>query len=389
MQQDLFGGGEDLSKIPKALRDYRFMRFALRDGTGTFTLDLRSGQLVDAGKKVANEELTSAYLIFRDIVENNGAGFRYVARSAMHKEIRRGDVAAAVVWSRLNTTLEGASKTKQYVKSILLEETRNLDLATAFHSVSGKTPEAMVALIASSRKKWELPSTRAGLWDVYMRGYALARNQGGTPTPEEITTAVKSNDALLLFTTLWRCRLGAELSKQLFFDAGLAELRERGFAHVDGIEARKSDVYYVTSTVAEVLGGGWDASANEILGERMDKVPLATPGVIEIPALYAYVYDKHTRPGKREMIKHLRDHHANTPQPGNLDMRWAGTIRGNTWRFAAFKQAGLHGYVDAPWESIRIEDYTWRCTVSADAHFSEKLYGMAGVRVDHKKLLEG
>lgn len=359
--------------------------FTFTDGSRIVVRASDSGHEGDATK----ENIAAAKMIAEDIFFNEGNQFRYVARSAMHKEIRRGNARRAALWARLCSTLEGKSKTKQYLKNIVLEETRNLSLVREFESLAGKSDEVMASSLAASRKKWENPvSVKHDLWRTYCRGYIKARHLDTPPSLAEIEKAVVSNDPAEVYTMLWRCRIAGESHVSMFWSVGFLELQRRADPDVDAVHMRKNDSYYVNTLLAEKLVGQWDPISNDIDPKKLKEGLLFDVTEMEIPPLPAYVYDKHTRPGRRLLTRHLAEHRAGQPQPGGLDLRWAGTVRGTCWRFHAYAQFG-EAYIDTPWEAVSIAPEIWHASVSMEAIYAEDLYRAARVTTDHRRLLAG
>ena len=334
--------------------------------------DGRTGEVDGA---IQLDELKAFTLVARDLLQNEGANFKYIAMSGLQKQIRRGDVRAAVAWQRLLVSIQGASKTKQYLKNILLEETRNLDLVQKWTSVKGLTPEAMCVDITRSRKRWE-PASGHNLYPTYMHARKSVEKQA-PPGVSALEKMLESRDPHTIFAALWLARADGGLVAA-FWDAGMAELYRRGFPYLEALASRRTDVFYATSTLAEALAGLWDLGFNDLLPDRTTAEVQTIPAGKYVPAMHSYLYDKHTRPGKRAIVENLRDHHPNLPQPKKLDLRWAGMGRGVVWRYAAWPVHGV-AMKDATWESVPIDAQTWQHAVDLDIYFNPALHKQAGV----------
>ena len=123
-QFDLFGAlrVEDI-----ALADLDRIRFLTEDPPGFIELDAQRGVVVKPASPPP-KRVRAARAITEDLVKRSGAGFRYVVRSAMHKEVRRGDAQAAVRWAKLMRLIDGDTAVRQYARRILFEETRAVSL---------------------------------------------------------------------------------------------------------------------------------------------------------------------------------------------------------------------------------------------------------------------
>src|ERR1051326_2123516 len=75
----------------------------------------------------------------RDVWMAGQGELRSLVKSCLHKEIRRGDVPAALLWGRGAGHYHGWSWPKTYVRRPLLQEGRSVALCAAWRSLAGTT----------------------------------------------------------------------------------------------------------------------------------------------------------------------------------------------------------------------------------------------------------
>lgn len=109
----------------------------------------------------------------------------FEAISAMHKEVRRGDVEAALYWATVMVPHRGRHGVVGYLRNILFEETRDLGLARYILKVSSKgrsvshiEMQRAVTRFCAAPKKWDLP-WRYDIFIDEMRGYKKLADKFG------------------------------------------------------------------------------------------------------------------------------------------------------------------------------------------------------------------
>jgi hypothetical protein len=311
--------------------------------------------------------------ILTDLVTNGGKSFRYTAKSAMHKEIRRGDLNAAVRWSRWVRACCGESDLKRYLRNIILEESRNIELLTG----SGKaSSDRLVRLLTGSAKKWDLPC-RSGVFARYVAAYKRARGLSKAPDMSEA-----GHDLDWWLTTFWFVRMTENSGVAATFENLLTfEAKARGnwalrlMNHAKRREHSILDAgFYEAKVLVEMFCGKWDESANVAVARECvadkDEVPT-------IPVCEPYVDDNHTAVGARRIAGCLALISPKRPMPDKVDLRWSGLLRGVLWReWAAREFPG--NYLDVGWV-MPVSAEIWENVCEADGFFYEKLYKRAGL----------
>jgi hypothetical protein len=309
-----------------------------------------------------------------DLHEEGAARFRYELASALHKEIRRGDLTAALHWADLRAlaTPDGGEHVKRYARQICGEETRNAKYIWMSLEPSAKLGyRDYVATITQSRKKWELASTWP-LFKAQMRGWKRAKS-GRTKSKwyrrslvPSMRVASETRDAAILHEGFWwACLyLGDErpewdLLDELLANAVSAQCPKiaRPREMIAAFEsATKRCAFEIRLMFIEALCGGWDETMNEPRHHAGELVPVSDGATIR--RFPDYVYDAHVRRRARRVRRWRKSLEPGRESPGRLDLRWSGEMIGVAWRYAAYKQLGA-GYRDAPWEDVGIASADW------------------------------
>jgi hypothetical protein len=363
MQFDLFGALrlDDLS--PATLDQIAFLRDSPPHRVVLSAQDRAPLEPASVDRAV----LRPLQLICRDIVADSGQSVRYVVRSAMHKEVRRGDVISAARWARIMQLIDGEPAVRQYARRLLFEETRDVALALSWRGMRGVSGERMIRALAAAPKKWRLPVLQAAeCGTLRLLSYPDAL-RAPPLTPGEIDRLIDSDDLSLsaAYRLQWRVMLSAEPSVA----AHLREsLRRRAAGGADAVLAAGNEAY-LDEVLLERLCGVIDPTAGEPGPDR--DAPL-DDRVLTLPPRRAYIYDAHTRPGRRRLATHLPELAPGVPMPPGLDLRWSGMARGAAWRACATD-------LTAPWEDVPIPAPLWSAAEQADAFYYEKLYREAGL----------
>lgn len=303
------------------------------------------------------------YAFAKDVV-SGGGGVAYVLKSALHKEIRRGDIARARITSRWLAHILNPSTVKGYCAKVLLEETRNAALYLALSSLRGKETEDVVVKVVSSRKKQDIVARRGSFLD-YCAGYAAACSTKARFGPKD----AKSDNPVDLFTAFWALRLAGTFQESSFRAALIERAVECG-GWPKAVAEGKLYGLYAHKMLIEMLVGRWDESANE----HAPVPPFEDDSdVIVMPD--DYVYDNHTRIGRRRLADAFHKIAPGHPQPPGIDLRWSGLLLGVVWREFAAIQFPYPAYVSTPWEAVKIPDDAWEAASRLDRHFYKRFYG--------------
>ncbi len=144
----------------------------------------------------------------RDIHSEGCKRSRFEIVSALHKEIRRGEVEMALYWADLLSKYSD-DYVRNYIRRIVGEETRNWVLFMRALSPGASTYRDLVAAVAASRKKWEHKNGYR-LFEEQVRSYNR-ETYDGRPWPEvlsRLTRAIAHDDVSELYdawTTLDSC----------------------------------------------------------------------------------------------------------------------------------------------------------------------------------------
>jgi hypothetical protein len=290
---------------------------------------------------------------------------RFEIVSALHKEIRRGDVEVAVYWADLLSKYS-ESYVRNYARRIVGEETRNWTLFTMTLSPAAATHRDLVASVASSRKKWEHPNGYR-FFEEQMRSYNR-ETYDGQPWPEvlaRLTLAVAHDNVSELYDAWTALDSTGQSEAADAMDVVLIAAAESRFPVIAGqpraflesyTKATKQDVWEARLSLVEMIAGAWDASMNEF-PYAAGTVPAFNDGQV-LRRFPPYVYDRHVRQGARRIEEHRDEIAPMKALPEGIDLRWSGQIEGVAWRYAAFAQFGDQ-YRDVPWERVEMTAEYW------------------------------
>lgn len=314
-----------------------------------------------------------------DLCEGGCKEFHYEVASALHKEVRRGDLAAALHWAdHRAATPEGDSYLGRYARQICGEETRNATyIWMSLEPHAALTGRDYTAAITRSRKKWELAST-CSLFIEQMRGWERVTSQktqakwARRSCLATMRAAAEQQDAQRLHEGLWwfyEHVEGAEIWADL--DAMLAQAIASRFptiprpaemvSHFE--QATRRDPFEIRFMFVEALCGGWNETMNELCHGADEQVPGVDRAFIR--RFPAHIYDIHVRRRRAQVQKWCRSLRPGRPSPGRLDLRWSGQMVGVAWRYKAFAQLGA-AYATAPWEAVHFSTAEWRLTQRFD-----------------------
>jgi hypothetical protein len=333
--------------------------------------------------------------------------------SAFHKELRRGDVAAAYFWALLLTRFRGFASPVRYMINVLFEETRDVSLLRflldSLVQLSGKvrSPEEdyrllyeCVLLFCGSVKKWDQPQ-RYAIFCAEMRGYAaLAKDfsykvsQARDVLPptayaglkEALLEGFKEGDAvkvqyglkgllksqpkkglpdhaahiLALFDLLGMIFFGGSGSNAFSYDARYVESVQAAIKRRHGLV--KSIGYHEINAFADALMGE-NPEAGPPVSERR-KAYILTAEDYRLPSgaykrIPLYAHDNHTAHGKSLMSRFAGELAPGADQC-HLDFRYCGAYYGVAWRHLAAKQGES---IRCPWGLVRWPEWLQKTTI--------------------------
>lgn len=335
----------------------------------------------------------------------------FVAVSAMHKEMRRGDVEAALYWATCMIPHRGVTGVINYLRNIVFEETRDLSLYSHILRLSshGKSVTRLdmnraVSRFTQAPKKWELPwrlDTFIAEQKAYKELAAVYSYDVAKPADIIAETEHKKLHKVLL--------TGFKEADQVKVQYGLKGLLKSKSANGDklriaifnyltdvfngdfpnafeydheyteklhGLVLRRinhygAPGYHEINAVCDALTGESGLQSIATLPLTQHKLIVASPRLYTLPLgdlrrIPLYANDNHTWPGKAL----LRQYGATELQPGadqqHIDFRYWGAYGGVAWRLLAFRQ---HGTIDCKWS-----DVSWRNPVWLWGHVEQMNY---------------
>ena len=278
-----------------------------------------------------------------DVVTHGCKRSKYLFKSALHKELRRGDVLAASHWAAWTDRGYGGTAALDYLRKIWSEETLNFDLAVRLHDPATSLADA-IAMFCHSRKVWEFPA----VWDDLEVAWRQPAVKPGKHALAGLEKAVRAADYGTLLRAFAKTdgdeELRAEFRERLMdwltqsgaLSKALREVFDTRFA-----SGRYESEDYVLMLLAV---GRLPAGANDYHPGDAGPIPLHLTDGSHLRQVPDYAYDYHTIAGQ-ERLERWRDENPDEDirvgvDTGDVDLRWAGGLMTLFWRFEAFRQAG-------------------------------------------------
>lgn len=307
----------------------------------------------------------------------------YTAISALHKELRRGDYARAHIWARTIIHFRGIKGLKEYLRSVLWEETRNIQLYQEWRANPGISWEEMLQQFCGATKKYEIEGSK----DTFQIQIKAINDAAQLPTIEdgELLHAPKPDNYEFYNWVL----LIQRVFERAFREGG-GKIRDtrmprmRGYKILAGTLRRSLEAEGLKAW-AEPFSDRTDFDDVMQTSEKLSGL-LETPDVCKIRPVKTdlidadfampedYVFDGHTSRGFGGLRKWARFYRPlpikgyRKPMVKGLDMRWSGMQSGVAWRYRAFEQFGL-GYKDVAWEDVRFTRQEFAEIITADNHW--------------------
>jgi hypothetical protein len=324
----------------------------------------------------------------------------FVCVSAFHKELRRGDTEKALYWGRCMVPHRGRHGVIAYMRNILFEETRDLQLARTIlrlsdhgRSVTQLDVDRAIKRFCYAPKKWELP-WRYSIFIDEQKGYKRLAHKFGydVAKPKDIIPAKNTKDLQQAII------YGFEIADRPTMQYGLKGwfksqsknhdnmkiemfnllvdvhngLFKNGFRHnpdhadeiqsivLKRINGHGSPGYHELNAYADALSDPYEGDSDAAVPSLTHKRIMNSPSAYAFPAgelraVPIYAHDNHTWHGKALMKAYMAQ-----LQPGavqdKLDFRLCGAYMGVAWRTLAFKQ---HGTINVPWEKVSWRSPNW------------------------------
>lgn len=323
--------------------------FRVLDLDGRFFTVERGSWACDCGK----DQCAHGQFVRSLVVGDKPTEFMTV--SALHKEVRRGDAARALIWAKWVQHFRGVYRTKQYLKNILFEETRNLNLYVRWcETFPALGVEDMVLDICGSQKKWEIKAAR-GMYPIMLRAVVDAKSMP-TVTLNDVDTAPAIGKLEFYNWVVAIARIAWLAAKDRFSPVVAEGRRVLATAMSRALWAegydneadllRKWPDYQTHCLGAEALCGFRESTADTIVRstETIDADVLMPSD---------YIYDVHTDLG-RQRVRNLGWPRIGVASLPGLDHRWCGKEPGVWWRYRAVDLYG-DDYKVRPWEAVQAD----------------------------------
>lgn len=292
---------------------------------------------------------------------------KYDMVSAMHKEIRRGDLESALYWADM-LSLDDNWYVKFYTRQIIGEESRVFDLYHMAIEPKEYTYRDFVAFLTQSRKKWEHPKA----YDAFllqMESHAQVGELERTAMPHVCNyfkQALQKEDWRQAFRCFWGAwcqepdegidEHWAQMDEILAESCkGLPKINEPYEVLRKYRQATKRDCFEIRVHLLEARMGALILDQEDYIWQKNRIVSHREHRVLRQVPLYAF--DVHNYRG-RKLIEQYGKHVAPNISSTKIDLRWSGMCCSTAWRYAAFKQYGLN-YVNKLWGSVDLDMRFW------------------------------
>lgn len=332
----------------------------------------------------------------------------YVAVSAFHKELRRGRVEPALYWATVLTNWRGKHGVIAYMRNIVFEETRDLELFKYILKLSsyGKSISLLhmqkgVERFCKAPKKWELP-WRLDLFLDEQRGYKqLVKDFGkDVAKPQDIIDAGLIPDLHKELVAGFAAgdRVKVQYGLKGFLKAQSKHSGDKSLAHgkhkIDLlnylIDVYNKDVknafdydeeytdalykaimhrvshhgapgYHELNAFCDALTGEPGADPSATLTPTSHKIIAGSPVVYAPPLadvrrVPQYANDNHTWHGKALMRKFGETQLQPGADQTDIDFRLCGAYMGVAWRLLAHKQRAT---IDCKWGDVSWKSPNW------------------------------
>jgi hypothetical protein len=331
-------------------------------------------------------------------------GLRYNAFnavSAMHKEIRLGNSEDALYWAMAMLPHRGAVGVINYLRNIVFEETRDINLyryilklSSYGRAVTVIQMQHAVVRFARAPKKWELP-WRLDIFLDEMRGYQLLVKQYGKDVakPKDIIPLGEARQLAKAMLKGFEAgdrkqvqyglkgwfksksqkhdRMLIEIFNMLtdIYTENFANAFEYDHDYADQlqklilrkIENHGAPAYHELNAFADALAGEHGADPSATLPDTTHKLIVNsprfyTPPMGDLKRIPLYAHDNHTWDGKRLMRQYGKAELQPNATQTHLDFRICGAYMGVAWRYLAFSQ---HSTIDCKWGDVSWRSPNW------------------------------
>ena len=284
------------------------------------------------------------YRLAEDLFQNGGKRYLSWVKSALHKEVRRGDFEAAYRWARVWERVRKPGDVRQYVRKIWCEECRNVEgLKKAFAVKGWRVP---LYVLCCSPKDWEFS------WDVGWASPDAMRAWGRVDSVELDLSAFEGDDVDAALVAFWI--MGGPDGHGTDY-RGSPEWEQR-----NAILQRRANEMYPGLAIGDIRRCNDEPSLWLLAAFERFKPEEANyfempeerevSEALYIPQFADYVFDSHTWLGRKRLKEVKLDWEV--PMVGDVDLRWTGDASGTLWRYLAYREFGT---VDVLWERVRVD----------------------------------
>lgn len=258
---------------------------------------------------------------------------RYLALSALHKEIRRGDLPKVKSWANIILQFQSPQSILKYLERIVFEETRDIPLWGSLKEGKISLDKALdrITLIP---KKWQLSYlNKPSHFEDWYLGFkaSLIRD---CPLPIELSSLInRSRNLAEIYSTYFYIKRDKNLRCDLISLLHALSAENNNYNLSNFLKFNPNSSYELMVALELLLGVCGESEINHHTS------PVATNPFI--PLDQVYYHDIHTSYGKKQIRKHLPIAIAqNNFQNSNLDLRYSGSIFGCLFREKCSQQYG-------------------------------------------------
>lgn len=308
-------------------------------------IELDNGQIINVDLNDKNSKLDLAWP--RHIIFNPQS--RWDVMSAFHKSLRANDFNLSLNWGRLFALKSSPHVVLKYLRKVIFEETRNLDLFFKF-SQGDLGYEEAIMLFCAAKKKWELNYYQEHFsnWNKGYLQFITRKDNGEVFDYTSLNTMLDQlSDEIQIYEFNYWLQLRKDLDDNFF------ELLKTKFPNnqlltkfINGRTSDSSSLYY-RMVVLEVAFEVWKEDGNSY-----HSIPDKTS--FYVPARRKWYFDIHTKSAKKLIIANY-----NQLRPGKdyqfptLDLRLSGMLIAIGFRFKVKRP------LDYKWTEVELSDIEW------------------------------
>jgi hypothetical protein len=290
---------------------------------------------------------------------------RYLALSALHKEIRRGDLPKVKSWANIILQFQSPQSILKYLERIVFEETRDIHLWISLKRQKISLVDALdrITLIP---KKWQLKNlNKPSHFESWYLGFKTSLSRD-CPLPIELCGLLKESRNL------------AEVYSIYFYIKRDKALRTTLISLLHDLSKQKGNRILTTFLSFNPNSSYELMIALELMLGIYDETEVAHPKnsvtiTPFIPLDQVFYHDIHTSFGKKQIRKHFLSAMTKLNfQNSTLDLRFSGSIFGCLFREKCSQQYGglsddQHRYYD--WSDVLIDKDCYQKALELEKYY--------------------